>query len=91
MKKYEIVNKRVKALRDFADIRKGDVGGFVDGEHNLSHEGNCWIYDCAEVYDTADEAFGVGAAASAAFFLSTIASMLLLCLVKCWYREIGQM
>ena len=49
MRKYEIVGGRVKALRDFSDVLKGGVGGYVEGEHNLSHEGDCWIYGNAEV------------------------------------------
>ena len=48
-KKYEIIGdgrfKRVKALRDFGDVKKGDIGGIVDNEENLSHDGLCWIYD----------------------------------------------
>jgi carbonic anhydrase/acetyltransferase-like protein (isoleucine patch superfamily) len=36
---------RVKALKDFGDVSKGDIGGVVEGTHNLSQEGNCWIYD----------------------------------------------
>lgn len=49
MKKYELLSSdmggmyRVKALRDFGDIKKGDVGGYVAGEHNLSHDGDCWV------------------------------------------------
>ena len=42
---------RIKALRDFGDIRKGDIGGYVENENNLSHKGNCWIYDDAKVMD----------------------------------------
>ena len=54
-KKYELVPSdkeglfRVKALRDFGDVKKGEVGGYVESERNLSHEGNCWIYDDAVV------------------------------------------
>lgn len=40
---------RLKALRDFNNVKAGDLGGFVDKETNLSHEGNCWIYDDAVV------------------------------------------
>lgn len=40
---------RVVALRDFGDVKKGDVGGFVSSKDNLSHGGNCWIYDNAKV------------------------------------------
>jgi carbonic anhydrase/acetyltransferase-like protein (isoleucine patch superfamily) len=53
-KKYELIEtdydgySRVKALKDFQLItgemvKKEDLGGLVNGEHNLSHEGNCWI------------------------------------------------
>lgn len=44
---------RIVALRDFGDVKAGDVGGYVESEKNLSHYGNCWIYDDAEVYDNA--------------------------------------
>ena len=63
-KKYELSNEilitdsgmvlyRVKALKDFGDIKKGDLGGYVESEKNLSHEGNCWIYNDAWVVDNA--------------------------------------
>lgn len=32
---------RIEALKDFADVRKGDKGGYVEGEKNLSHEDGC--------------------------------------------------
>ena len=54
MKKYEIRDDgRIVALRDFGDVKAGDVGGFVDSEANLSHDGNCWIYGDASVSDDA--------------------------------------
>lgn len=63
-KKYELIQDlntlytnrkvyRVKALRDFGKVRKGDIGGFIEGEHNLSHEGDCWIDGDAYVVDQA--------------------------------------
>lgn len=36
---------RIRALKDFRGVKKGDLGGWVESEDNLSHEGNCWIYD----------------------------------------------
>lgn len=36
---------QVVALRDFADVKAGVAGGWVDSEHALSQEGDCWIYD----------------------------------------------
>jgi hypothetical protein len=58
-KKYELIPSdkeglyRIKALRNFGDVKKGEIGGYVSGEHNLSHSGLCWIYDDAKVYDDA--------------------------------------
>ena len=58
--KYELIPSdregfyRVKALRDFNDVKKGDIGGYVEGEKNLSQLGDCWIYDNAKVYDNAE-------------------------------------
>ena len=44
---------RIKALKDFGDVKKGDLGGWLEKESNLSHEGNCWVYDEAAVYSEA--------------------------------------
>lgn len=44
---------RIRALRDFGDVKAGDWGGFVESENNLSHEGDCWIYNNAKVWDKA--------------------------------------
>ena len=67
-KKYELTDKtfevqrdndepvtlyRIKALRDFGRVKAGDIGGWIEKEDNLSHEGNCWINDDAMVYDNA--------------------------------------
>lgn len=41
---------RIEALRDFADVKKGDKGGYIEKERNLSHNGNCWVFDDAQVY-----------------------------------------
>ena len=38
---------RIKALKDFGNVKKGDFGGFVENESNLSQEGSCWIFDDA--------------------------------------------
>ena len=39
---------RIRALRDIGkDVKVGDLGGFVEGGHNLSHEDDAWIYDDA--------------------------------------------
>ncbi len=69
IKKYEFTEEtkvfcgrklhRIRALRDFNDVKAGDLGGFIEKEENLSHEGNCWIYNnakicgCARIYGNA--------------------------------------
>lgn len=35
---------RIEALKDFADIKTGDLGGFVQSTANLSQDGDCWIH-----------------------------------------------
>ncbi|KAB2541170.1 MULTISPECIES: hypothetical protein [Rhodobacterales] len=60
MKKYELVLEdcinvsgeplyRIRALVDFANAASGDLGGYVQSETNLSHDGECWIADEAIV------------------------------------------
>lgn len=45
---------RIKALKDFANIKAGDLGGLIDKESNLSQEGDCWISYNARVYGDAE-------------------------------------
>ena len=44
---------RIKSLKDFGNVKKGDKGGFVEKEENLSQSGDCWVYDNAKVYNNA--------------------------------------
>ena len=44
---------RIVALKDFADVKAGDKGGYVESEDNLSHEGDAWVYDDAKVFGKA--------------------------------------
>ena len=44
---------RIEALKDFGDVKKGDNGGFIEKEDNLSQSGNCWVYGDAKVYGDA--------------------------------------
>ncbi|AWB52370.1 hypothetical protein [Pasteurella multocida] len=64
MKKYELLkndmvkfeNKtlyRIRALRRFGDIIAGQLGGYIESENNLDHDGNAWVADNALVYDNA--------------------------------------
>jgi hypothetical protein len=40
----------VRALRDFGEVRCGDIGGRVEQERNLAQDGNCWVGGHAWVY-----------------------------------------
>lgn len=40
----------IQALVDFGDVKAGDIGGAIEREDNLSHEGDCWVYHSAKVY-----------------------------------------
>ena len=44
---------RIVALKDFADVKAGDKGGYVESEDNLSHDGNAWVYNNAKVWGKA--------------------------------------
>ena len=44
---------RIRALRAFADVKIGDLGGFVETKQNLSNMGNAWVCDNASVYGDA--------------------------------------
>lgn len=43
--KHSVNLRQIVALRDFADVKTGDEGGWIDDEAALSHDGECWIYD----------------------------------------------
>ena len=65
MKKYELLVDdtitffgvqlfRIKALISFSGIEKGEVGGYVASERNLSQYGNAWVSGNARVYGNAE-------------------------------------
>ena len=60
MKKYELLVDdtitffgvqlfRIKALISFSGIEKGEVGGYIASEKNLSQSGDAWVYGNARV------------------------------------------
>ena len=64
MKKFELTAEfvtnvfgkklfRIKALVAFGDVEKGELGGFIEKEDNLSHDGNAWVYGNARVFGNA--------------------------------------
>lgn len=66
MKKYELTSEkfqfldhtlyRIRAVRDFGDVKKGELGGFIESEDNLSHKGNAWVAEEAKVLANASVA-----------------------------------
>lgn len=67
MKKFELTSEsivnifgkrlfRIKALIEFGNVKEGELGGFIEKEENLSHEGNAWVCGDAWVYGNADYA-----------------------------------
>lgn len=62
-KKYELTDEtlewnvrtlhRIRALVDFGDVKAGELGGWIEKEENLSHNGDAWVYDNAWVYGNA--------------------------------------
>ena len=67
MKKYELTSDsivvfgvdlfRIKALIGFGDVKAGDLGGYIQSEENLAHDGNAWVSGGAWVFGDA-QVFG---------------------------------
>ena len=65
MKKYEFTGEvksidekmlhRIRAVRDIPEhnVKAGDLGGWLETEENLSHNGAAWVTDSALVTDSA--------------------------------------
>lgn len=64
MNKYELTEEsidydgrklfRIKALVNFGNVSKGELGGFIESKDNLSNlNGNAWVHENAMVYDGA--------------------------------------
>ena len=63
MKKYEftgeekvvggITLRRIRAVRRFAQADAGEMGGWIQKEENLSHDGECWVSGEALVCNSA--------------------------------------
>ena len=59
MKKYSLTSNKIevlgttlfqiKAEMSFGSVSKGDLGGYIEKESNLSMEGNAWVYGNAQV------------------------------------------
>ena len=44
---------QIKALKSFGDVKKGDLGGWIEGYDNLSQSDTAWVYNNAKVYEDA--------------------------------------
>ena len=63
-KKYELTSNtivkfgrtlyQIKALFSFDVVSKGDFGGYIENEENLSQDGNAWVFGDAWVSDNAE-------------------------------------
>jgi hypothetical protein len=53
IKVNEVTLFRIKALKDFYTVRKGDLGGYIQSESNLSQADNARVFGNARVYGNA--------------------------------------
>ena len=44
---------RIRAVAEFGLVKIGDLGGWIEKEENLSHEGKAWVCGDAEVWGNA--------------------------------------
>ena len=44
---------RIKAVRDFDCVKAGDLGGFIESEKNLDHDGDAWVTGDARIFGDA--------------------------------------
>ena len=68
MKKYEFTGEtkrvelwnrtatlhRIKATVEFGFVKVGELGGWIEKEENLSHEGKAWVWGNAKVWGNAE-------------------------------------
>ena len=63
-KKYRLTENHIKiegkilyqieALKDFAGVKSGDLGGYIESEKNLSQDNDAWVFGNAEVFGDAE-------------------------------------
>ena len=41
---------QIKAVKDFGDVKAGDIGGYIEKINNLDMSGNAWVSENALVY-----------------------------------------
>ena len=45
---------RIVALRDFNDVKTGDLGGWIESYNNLDQDGDCWIYHKGKAFESSN-------------------------------------
>ena len=45
---------RIRAVAEFGLVKVGDLGGWIEKEENLSHDGKAWVWGNAEVCGDAE-------------------------------------
>jgi hypothetical protein len=78
MQKYKFTNEtqqyfgrtlhRIVATRNFGTVKKGDLGGFIENEGNLSHFGDCWVFGDARVYGALGSLITLGSVGTLGIF-----------------------
>ena len=64
MKKYKLTDEtrlygnitlyKIQALKDFLNVKAGDLGGWVESDKNLFQRDTCWVFGDAKVYGDAE-------------------------------------
>jgi len=50
---YRIISLKDFYIPQFGQIKYSEIGGYVQSEDNLSHDGNCWVTHNGKVFDNA--------------------------------------
>lgn len=61
-KKYEFTSetkmyfgrtlRQIRAIKDFSNVKAGEIGGWIEKESNLSQTGDAWVYGNANISNT---------------------------------------
>ena len=82
---------RIQAVKNFGIISAGTLGGFIESEKNLAHDGDAWVSGNAEVHGPSDIALvkGFGSEFRATSFFRCVDG-LVRCQCGCFYGTIDE-
>jgi UDP-3-O-[3-hydroxymyristoyl] glucosamine N-acyltransferase len=63
---------QIRAIRNFGNVKAGQLGGWIEKEDNLSHKGKAWIYVNACVFENAKIIEDASASGSSKIFGNAI-------------------